>query len=416
MVNLGTNLEDLTEIVNSGTNLEDLAERVNSSINLRDLAEGVNSGTNLEDLAKRVNSGTNLEGLAKRANLGTNLGGLAKRVNSGINLEDLTEMVNSGTNLEDLAERVNSGINLRDLAEWVNSDTNLEDLAKNVNSGTNLRDLAERANSGTNLGDLTERVNSGTNLKDSAKIFFFAFNVIGHFKVSGAPSNNKGWKAHYLFISDPSWGLDSIGRYRMDLSDLRGMSKVSGGKLPTARAAAPTREVGGTPPTEAPRSSSERPSDASVQQIEDLAWRHKKVKILSRRHKSHYEVGKAEELDEDLEQSVDCAGVRKGTSAFAIGEGTVHAPSEQEIDALKSGGGPEAVAATEERASELEKELDKTKRERDEALQRLEISGKELNEAQGDLYEAQRQLKEAWVRARRADDELLNSMKDLEST
>ncbi|RZS02525.1 hypothetical protein BHM03_00032605 [Ensete ventricosum] len=160
------------------------------------------------------------------------------------------------------------------------------------------------------------------------------------------------------------------------------MSKVSGGKLPTARAAAPTREVGGTPPTKAPRSSSERPSDASVQQIEDLAWRHKKVKILSRRHKSHYDEG--------------------GVS--------------QEIDALKSGGGPEAVAATEERASELEKELDKTKRERDEALQRLEISGKELNEAQGDLYEAQRQLKEAWVRARRADDELLNSMKDLEST
>ncbi|RZR87822.1 hypothetical protein BHM03_00015297 [Ensete ventricosum] len=54
---------------------------------------------------------------------------------------------------------------------------------------------------------------------------------------------------------------------------------------------------------------------------------------------------------------------------------------QQEIDALKSGGSLEAVAATEERASELEKELEKTKRERDEALQRLEISNKELNEA-----------------------------------
>ncbi|RZS01507.1 hypothetical protein BHM03_00031378 [Ensete ventricosum] len=68
------------------------------------------------------------------------------------------------------------------------------------------------------------------------------------------------------------------------------------------------------------------------------------------------------------------------------------------------------------RASELEKELEKTKRERDEALQRLEISYKELNEARDDLSEAQRQLTEAWVKARRMDDELLKSMKDLEST
>ncbi|RZS15602.1 hypothetical protein BHM03_00047463 [Ensete ventricosum] len=42
---------------------------------------------------------------------------------------------------------------------------------------------------------------------------------------------------------------------------------------------------------------------------------------------------------------------------------------QQEIDALKSGGGPESVATAVERASELEKELEKTKRERDEALQ-----------------------------------------------
>ncbi|RWW49981.1 hypothetical protein BHE74_00043788 [Ensete ventricosum] len=42
---------------------------------------------------------------------------------------------------------------------------------------------------------------------------------------------------------------------------------------------------------------------------------------------------------------------------------------QQETDALKSGGGPEAITTAEERASELEKELKKTKRERDEALQ-----------------------------------------------
>ncbi|RZS14399.1 hypothetical protein BHM03_00046071 [Ensete ventricosum] len=89
---------------------------------------------------------------------------------------------------------------------------------------------------------------------------------------------------------------------------------------------------------------------------------------------------------------------------------------QQEINALKSGGGPEAVATAEEHASELEKELEKMRREQDEALQRLETSDKELNEARGDLSEAQRQLKEAWVRARKMDNELLHSMKDLEST
>ncbi|RWW78320.1 hypothetical protein BHE74_00013457 [Ensete ventricosum] len=88
---------------------------------------------------------------------------------------------------------------------------------------------------------------------------------------------------------------------------------------------------------------------------------------------------------------------------------------QQEIESLKSGGGPEAIAAAEERATELEKELEKTKSERDEVLQWLKISDKELNEARGDLSEAQRQLKEARVRARRADDELLKLMMELES-
>ncbi|RRT59640.1 hypothetical protein B296_00042841 [Ensete ventricosum] len=80
---------------------------------------------------------------------------------------------------------------------------------------------------------------------------------------------------------------------------------------------------------------------------------------------------------------------------------------QQENDALKSRGGPKAVAAIEECTTKLEKELEKIKRERDEALQWLELFDKELNEARCDLSEAQRQLKEAWVRARRADDELL---------
>ncbi|RRT57723.1 hypothetical protein B296_00012869 [Ensete ventricosum] len=85
------------------------------------------------------------------------------------------------------------------------------------------------------------------------------------------------------------------------------------------------------------------------------------------------------------------------------------------IDVLKSEEGPEAVAATEERAFELEKELEKTKRKQDEVLQRLKASDKELNEARGNLYEVQKQLKEARVKARKMDDELLQSVKALES-
>ncbi|RWW58580.1 hypothetical protein BHE74_00034535 [Ensete ventricosum] len=60
---------------------------------------------------------------------------------------------------------------------------------------------------------------------------------------------------------------------------------------------------------------------------------------------------------------------------------------QQELDALKFGGGPEVVAKAEERASELEQELEKTKRERDEALQWLEASEKELNEVRSNLAE-----------------------------
>ncbi|RRT49970.1 hypothetical protein B296_00026637 [Ensete ventricosum] len=113
------------------------------------------------------------------------------------------------------------------------------------------------------------------------------------FRVSGAPSNNKGWKSRYLFVSGPVWGFTLdwsahpignvppylseesvlVGRLkgvlsssraikemtelwlveaglsptstdRMDLGDLRGMSKVSGGKTPSARTVVLAQEVG----------------------------------------------------------------------------------------------------------------------------------------------------------------------------
>ncbi|RRT32794.1 hypothetical protein B296_00053227 [Ensete ventricosum] len=64
---------------------------------------------------------------------------------------------------------------------------------------------------------------------------------------------------------------------------------------------------------------------------------------------------------------------------------------------------------------ELEQELEKTKRERDEALQRLEASEKELNEVWSNFSEIQRLLKEVRVRAQKMDDELLQSIKALEN-
>ncbi|KAJ8492395.1 hypothetical protein OPV22_014116 [Ensete ventricosum] len=76
----------------------------------------------------------------------------------------------------------------------------------------------------------------------------------------------------------------------MDLGNLRGMPKVLGGKTPAARSAASTQGVSEAPPTEAPRSSSKRSSDTSVPS-DDPSRRHKKVKILSRRHKSRHREG-----------------------------------------------------------------------------------------------------------------------------
>ncbi|RWW00259.1 hypothetical protein GW17_00036771 [Ensete ventricosum] len=84
----------------------------------------------------------------------------------------------------------------------------------------------------------------------------------------------------------------------------------------------------------------------------------------------------------------------------------------QKIETLKAWGGLEVVVIAEERVAELEK----TQQERTKALQRLETSHKELNEVRGDLSEARKQLKEARVKAQKPEDDLLKSVKDLEST
>ncbi|RZS11776.1 hypothetical protein BHM03_00043142 [Ensete ventricosum] len=219
----------------------------------------------------------------------------------------------------------------------------------------------------------------------------------------------------------------------MDLSDLCGMSKVSGWKPPATCAVVPAREVSGTPSNKAPRSSSKRPYDGSTPQSDDPTRKYKKVKVLSRRHKSHRdeggsrshskgkeptrsveelealeesaeeivapifrclksmdlcgtsirkddegvtgEVGAANEFDQDLGRLEVRKGVRKGTSTSVVGEGVVHAPVRGAPRPSCQGDGP----------------------------------------ARGDFSDAQRELKEAWVKAHRADDDdLLKSVKELE--
>ncbi|RWW78976.1 hypothetical protein BHE74_00012781 [Ensete ventricosum] len=215
----------------------------------------------------------------------------------------------------------------------------------------------------------------------------------------------------------------------MDLGDMRRMPKVFGGKLPATRATIPAREVDETPSIEAQRSSSKRPFDVSASQFDDPARRHKKVKILSIRHKSRRDEegsrshSRGKELEAPVEYAEETAGWEKLKNSTKIWNdpmaaeeferGLLHPQLTRELYMLLSEvflaraakemvlvisdsrlDLSEAMAATKERVTKLEKELEK-KHEQDEVLQRLKTFDKELNEAQCDLSEARRQLKEA---------------------
>ncbi|RRT31310.1 hypothetical protein B296_00057317 [Ensete ventricosum] len=175
------------------------------------------------------------------------------------------------------------------------------------------------------------------------------------FRVSGAPSNNKD---------------------QMDLGELRGMPKVTSGKVPPTRPTA--REVGASPAREAPKASLKRPVVASTEQAEDAARRHKKVKVLTRRHKSRLGEGESHSRSKGKEPAVPSeepkapADQHFQMSLF----NRVHDAGrlitfmdyrikqlQEELDAMKSNGSLQAVAKVEERTSELQEELEKTKRE-----------------------------------------------------
>ncbi|RWW37499.1 hypothetical protein BHE74_00057365 [Ensete ventricosum] len=326
-------------------------------------------------------------------------------------------------------------------------------------------------------------------------------------------------------------GLRPASRDQMDLEELRGMPNVTSDKVPPTRPTA--REVGASPTREAPKASLKRPIVTPTEQAEDAARCHKKVKVLTRRHKSRLGEGeshsrskgkepaapseepeapaeseeggaslahqrprsmkdlfktKVHKVDagyyillmsdlghQDLEKEMKARwkGLKNSTKVWnnssAVEEferGLLHPqlarelytlPSEvlmaraakemvlsqhfqmalfdrvhdagrlvtfmdyrikqlqEELDAMKSNRGPEAVAKAEERASELQEELEKTKRERGDELLRREAAEKELHKVRSHLGDAQWLLKEARVKARKMDDELLQAVKALES-
>ncbi|RWW44803.1 hypothetical protein BHE74_00049408 [Ensete ventricosum] len=211
--------------------------------------------------------------------------------------------------------------------------------------------------------------------------------------------------------------VDALEDDRMDLGDLQGMPKMPGGKALVARSVGSTQGVGGVPPIEVPKPSSKRPYGPPVPS-DDPSRRHKKVKILSRKHKSRcgeegsrlHSKGKEpaepveepEMLGDSVEEDVSPV-FHRPRSMKDLFKTKVH-KDDTGYYALHIS---KTVAKVEERASELEKELEKTKRKQDEALQRLEASDRELNKVRSNLSEIQRLLKEAWVRAQKMDDELL---------
>ncbi|RRT32191.1 hypothetical protein B296_00056933 [Ensete ventricosum] len=251
----------------------------------------------------------------------------------------------------------------------------------------------------------------------------------------------------------------------MDLGELRGMPKVASGKTPPTRPTA--REVGASPAREAPKASLKKPVVSPTEQAKDAVRHHKKVKVLTRRHKSHPGEGESRSRSKGKEPATPSeepevpAGFEEGalhqatsnnsSAAEEFERGLLHPqlarelcilPSEvlmaraakemilgrlitfmdyrikqlqEELDALKSKGGPEAVAEAEEHASELQEKLQKTKRERGEELLRREASEKELHKVRSHLGDAQWLLKEARIRSRKMDDEPLQAVKDLES-
>ncbi|RWW38381.1 hypothetical protein BHE74_00056386 [Ensete ventricosum] len=102
------------------------------------------------------------------------------------------------------------------------------------------------------------------------------------------------------------------------------MPKMSGGKAPSTRAAAPAREVGVSPAREAPKASSKRSIDAPTEQVDDPTRRHKKVKVLTRRHKSRHGEGESRSHSKGKELAAPSEELETPAESDEGGASSVH--------------------------------------------------------------------------------------------
>ncbi|RRT37358.1 hypothetical protein B296_00031882 [Ensete ventricosum] len=309
----------------------------------------------------------------------------------------------------DLAERVNSGINPEDLAERVNSSIDPGDLAKRVGMTSSDSSSRVRVVSSPGLGE-TSRCDPevGSSGASSGPPLLVDVRVLRDLEVMKSDHDldtavTEGSLAvirerysipieyglHFVDLGSTNRHTRSATPpHQMDLGELCGMPKVTSGKVPPTRPTA--QEVGASPAREAPKASLKRPVDTPTERVEDAARHRKKVKVLTRRHKSHLGEGESRSRSKGKEPAPPSgepeAPAESRTSPPPTGVGALHAPLGSPDGLSRQGDGPGKlldpclVAKAEERASELQEELEKTKRERGEELLRRKASEKELHE------------------------------------
>ncbi|RRT41985.1 hypothetical protein B296_00024709 [Ensete ventricosum] len=252
----------------------------------------------------------------------------------------------------------------------------------------------------------------------------------------------------------------------MDLGDLREMPKMSGGKASSVHTAAPARDVGVSPAREAPKASSKRLIDAPTEirrggrvaslpppEVHEGPFQDQgpqgRCGVLCL---AYVRSGPSRPRQEDEGQMGGLKNSAKvwndSSAAEEFERGLLHPQLARELCTLPS----EVLVARAAKemvlvsscpclsvasfllieflsivvlcrantyrwctSTESMTSFRTSKRERDEVLQRLEASDKGLSEVWSNLAEIQRLLKEARVRARKMDDELLQSVKALEN-
>ncbi|RRT45296.1 hypothetical protein B296_00037116 [Ensete ventricosum] len=256
--NLGTNLGDLTERVNSGTNLDDLAERVNSGTNLGDLVERANSGINLGDSVEMTSSdsSSSIRVVPSLRSGGTSLGdpetspsgassGSSSPVDAKV-LRDL-EVMKAGHGLDtvvtegslaaiwerySISTKYGLHVPLSGQRPYSSDAPGVCTSVDALEAGFrfSLHPLIEECIRWWRISPSQVAPNSwrylvvflgeclGAEIIPTRDLFMTCFRLyksrgsyyltayIG-FRVSRVPSNNKGWKFRYIFVSGPVWGF-----------------------------------------------------------------------------------------------------------------------------------------------------------------------------------------------------------------